>query len=981
MAIVELFIGAFITMLVEKLASADLIKLARSAGIYSELSKWTDTLALIRAVLADAAEKQIRDTSVQSWLNKLQHLAYEIDDMLDDLAIEAKRSRLNQESDATTSNNTSKVLKFIPTKFHALKYGRKMRSKLKGITTTLHELIEKISILGLTNKVEMLNRAATNKPREQTSFLPVKDVIGRESDKEALLGKLLGSESSSSQNISVVSIVGMGGIGKTTLAQLLYNGEKVKNHFELMSWVCISDEFDVFKISKAIFQAVGGGNQDFANLNLLQVALAEKLSKKRFMLVLDDVWNENYIEWEHLQRPFTVGAHGSKILVTTRKANVASTMKSVHAYSLKLLSHKEALYLFGQHASDEQNSNVNQKLKLYGDDIVKKCGRLPLALKILGSAFYGKSSDEEWEKILNNEIWNLDKENEILPALKLGYYDLLPHLKQMFAYCCLFPKDYMFDKDELVLLWMAEGFLCESNENKSMESFGQECFEELVSRSFFQHSDRDKSRYTMHDLINDLARSVAGEFFFVLEDKVDITDRKEASQKFHHISFILERYALYRKFKLLQRTRRLRTFLAMQGLSSWPQLFLPNMVLVKLLPQLKFLRVLSLAKCSIEEVPESIGSLKHLRYLNFSKTYIKCLPEQVGDLDNLQSLLLSGCDDLYTLPNSIVKLRNLRHLDITDTPELNEMPLGFGGLTGLQTLSKVIIGGSGKFKLSYLKEFSHLHGQLSIEGLHKVKNAKHAKEANLRQMKGLCELQMEWSDVFDGSRDKLIEYEVLEGLRPSKKLRSLKILYYDGTKFPSWVGDPSFVCLTQLTLTDCRSCKCLPTLGYLPSLQKLCVESIHELHRVGSELIGHTNSCSGNAFPSLEVLEFNDMPNWKEWSTSGGEKCRMFPCLREISIVDCPKLDVVVIDSVPSLQVLHVSGCSVAVLKSMVSVSSSIARLKMHDIKGLTQLHGELLEHLRAVEYLNISDCGELTYLWESEVAAGEILKSLQKCI
>ncbi|MFS8002304.1 putative P-loop containing nucleoside triphosphate hydrolase [Helianthus anomalus] len=111
---------------------------------------------------------------------------------------------------------------------------------------------------------------------------------------------------------------------------------------------------------------------------------------------------------------------------------------------------------------------------MYGDDIVKKCGRLPLSLKILRSAFYGKSSDEEWEKILNNEIWSFDKEDEILPALKLGFYDLLPHLKQMFTYCRLFPKDYMFDKDELVLLWMAKGFLCESNGNKSMESSGQE---------------------------------------------------------------------------------------------------------------------------------------------------------------------------------------------------------------------------------------------------------------------------------------------------------------------------------------------------------------------------------------------------------------------------------------------------------------------------------------------------------------------------
>ncbi|KAM0046620.1 putative P-loop containing nucleoside triphosphate hydrolase, leucine-rich repeat domain superfamily [Helianthus debilis subsp. tardiflorus] len=923
MAIAELFIGAVITVLFEKLTSPEFIRLARSAGISSKVEKLKNILPLIQAVLADAAEKQIANPPVQLWLNKLQHLAYEIDDVLDDLTTEAKRSQLNQESDASTSNNTSKVLKFIPTKFHALKYNRKMSAKLDEITTNLCDLVGEKKFLGLTDKVEMPNRAATTKRKEQTSLLPMDDVIGRESDKEALLEKLLGSESSTSKNVSVVSIVGMGGIGKTTLAQLLYNDEKVKNHFELMSWVCISDEFDAFNISNAILHDVGGGSKEIKTLNQLQVALTEKLSKKRFLIVLDDVWNENGIELESFQCPFTVGAHGSKILVTTRKATVASTMKSVQAYSLELLSHNEALSLFAQHASDKQDCNVSQKLEMYGDDIVKKCGRLPLALKILGSAFYGKSSDEEWEKILNNEIWSFDKEDEILPALKLGYYDLLPHLKQMFAYCRLFPKDYMFDKDELVLLWMAEGFLCESNGNKSMESFGRECFEELASRSFFQHSNNDKSRYTMHDLIHDLARSVAGESFFTLEAKMYACDRNEALEKFHHISFILERerYAFYRKLEALQRTRCLRTFLAMPitRLNYLGMIYLPDKILVTLLTKLRFLRVLSLANSSIKEVPESI-----------------------------------------------------------DTPNLNDMPLGFGGLTGLQTLSKVIIGGSGGFRISYLKDFLHLRGHLSIKGLHKVKHAMHAKEANLQQKKGICDLQLKWNDVFDGSRNELTEYEVLEKLRPFEKLRSLKILYYGGTKFPSWVGDPSFVYLTQLTLTDCRSCKCLPTLGYLPSLIKLCVESIHELDKVGSELLGQTNSCSGNAFPSLEVLEFTDMPNWKEWSTHGGEKRGIFPCLREISIVHCPKLDVVVISSMPSLRVLYLSRCSVAVLKSMVGVSSSIGRLEICNIEGLTQLHGEVLEHLRAVEYLKISDCSKLRYLWESEVAACKILKNLQ---
>ncbi|KAK9069126.1 hypothetical protein SSX86_013242 [Deinandra increscens subsp. villosa] len=958
MAIAELFIGAFITVLFEKLASGDLIRLARSAKIYSELEKCRNTLTQIQAVLVDAGQKHIKDASVQLWLNKLQHLAYEVDDVLDDLA--TTQYKLTQES----STSTSKVLKFIPSKFHAVKYGLKMKSKLDEITTKLGRLVEEKNLLGLNDKAE--RSGGTSRPLEETSLVDESEVIGREIDKQALVGNLLSKESSSCQKVNVVSIVGLGGIGKTTLAKLVYNDKDVKHHFELISWVCVSDEFDVFTISKTIFKDVGGDDRKFENLNQLQLSLREKLSKKRFLLVLDDVWTENYNEWELLRRPFIVGAPGSKILVTTRKCNVAPLMDSVKDYPLQLLSNVEAISLFAEHALGKRDFDSHPTLKLHGEGIVKKCDGLPLALITLGRVLRTKSNDEEWEELLNSELWKSDDRSKILPALRLSYYDLPSHLKQMFTYCCLFPKDYTFDKDELVLLWMGEGFLYESNGNKSMESFGRECFEDLVSRSFFQHSATNKSQYTMHDLINDLATSFAGEFFFMLGDKIDVNVKNEVLEKLHHLSFIREKYGVYKKFKSLERVRHMRTLLAtsVARLENWEGYWLSNKVLIELLPQLQFLRVISLANYySITVVPESIGGLKHLRYLNFSNTRITCLPEQVGDLHNLQSLLLSGCRKLSTLPKSIVKLINLRHLNITNTPSLNEMPVGLGRLTSLQTLSRVIIGGSGGYKISNLKSLLHLRGQLSIERMDEVKSAVDAKEVNLQQKKGLCDLQVKWSDVFDGSRNEIIEYEVLEELRPSEKLNNLEIVNYYGTKFPSWIGDPSFVCLTKLTLRGCRGCTCLPTLGDLPSLQKLFVESMHGLKRLGSKLLGSSNSCHGNAFPSLEVLEFRDMNGWEEWSTSGDDKVVTFSCLREISIIDCPKLDVVAIGLIPSLKVLLIDNCSLAVVRSMVGVSSSISELKLWYIKGLTHLHGELLQHLK----LEVSEGENLVSLGEKD--------------
>nr|XP_043609664.1 putative disease resistance protein At3g14460 [Erigeron canadensis] len=974
----EVVLGAFVTVLFEKLASAALMRLARSAGIYSELIKWNDKLAQVQAVLVDAGHKHLSQTSVQLWLNKLQHLAYDIDDVLDDLSTEAAQRQMHEGSSA----GTSKVLKIIPTKIHAFKYSRKRRSKLDEITSKLDALVEEKNMLGLIDNIGRSNRSS--KRLEETSLVDVSKIVGRDGDKEALIGKLLGNEPCS-QNFSVVSIVGMGGVGKTTLAQVLYNDQKVKDHFELMSWYCISDEFDVFKICKAIFKDVGGNDKKFETLNQLQVALTEKLSKKRFLIVLDDVWSENYNEWELLQRPFSVAAPGSKVIVTTRKTTAAPVRDSIQAYPLEVLPSVEALSLFAQHALGKQNFHSHPTLKLYGEGIMMKCGRLPLALITLARVLRTKTLDEEWEELLNSEIWNLPNEDSnILPALRLSYYDLPPHLKQMFAYCCLFPKDYVFDMDELVLLWMAEGFLHKSNGNMSMEKFGHQCFRELESRSFFQHSTSDKSLYTMHDLISDLAMNVAGEFFYTLGDEMRVDDGKAVLENSRHFSFVRQRYGLYKTFKALHRAQRLRTFLPVSvRMDTWQSFYLSSKVLTEILPQVQFLRVLSLVNYRITMVPQSIGSLKHLRYLNFSKTDIAYVPQEVGNLYNLQSLLLSGCEQLFSLPNSLTKLINLRHLDITDTPSLKDLPMGIGGLTGLQTLSKVVIGDANGFKISHLKDLQHLQGRLTIEGLHNLKNSIDAKEANLQQKKGLRHLEMEWSDVLDNSRNELIESEVIEGLRPFEKLTNIKISNYMGTKFPSWLGDPTYDCLTQITLRGGRNCTMLPTLGHLPSLQKLFVESMKGLKRVGSELLGTANV---NAFPSLQVLIFKEMASWEEWSTiNGGGKNGTdapFPCLSEIGIINCPKLGVLTIEPIHSLRVVHVERCSAVALRSMIGVSSTITRLTVREVNGVTTLlDRDVLEHLRSLEYLRISGCDELTYLWESGEEACKILVSLQELV
>ncbi|KAJ0843568.1 putative P-loop containing nucleoside triphosphate hydrolase, leucine-rich repeat domain superfamily [Helianthus annuus] len=378
-----------------------------------------------------------------------------------------------------------------------------------------------------------------------------------------------------------------------------------------------------------------------------------------------------------------------------------------------------------------ENFNSHTTLKPHGEGIVKKCAGLPLALKAIGRLLGTRTNVEDWEDVLNSDIWNLENSDKIVPALRLSYHDLSADLKQLFAYCSLFPKDYLFDKEELVLLWMAEGLLSPSNATKSPERLGHEYFEILLSRSFFQHAPNDESLFIMHDLMNDLAMLVAGELFLRFDNHMKIGTDDLA--KYRHMSFSREMYVGYHKFEAFKGAKSMRTLLAVSidVDRSWNYFFLSNKILVDLLPCLTLLRVLSLSRFQITEVPEFIGSLKHLRYLNFSRTRIEVLPENIGNLYNLQTLIVFGCKSLTKLPESFSKLKKLRHFDIRDTPLLKKLPFGIGELESLQTLTKIIIEGDDGFAINELKGLTNLHREVSIEGLHKVQCAKHAQEANL----------------------------------------------------------------------------------------------------------------------------------------------------------------------------------------------------------------------------------------------------------
>ncbi|XP_028123842.1 putative disease resistance RPP13-like protein 1 [Camellia sinensis] len=345
----------------------------------------------------------------------------------------------------------------------------KSGSKLIEITSQLQEVATKGKELGLDKR--LVGRMSTDlQQRSQTTCLKEPHIHGRDKDIKQIMELLFG-DAPTGTSFDVIPIVGMGGIGKTILTQHIYNHDQVQKHFNLKAWVCVSDDFEVMRITKAILESFTHCSWNFSNLNEVQVQLSKTLAGKKFLLVLDDVWDYGHDGWNLLQSPFGVGAPGSKVIVTTRDRGVAKQMGMDKYHNLHNLSYDDCWLIFSQHAFQNRNIEECQELESIGKKIVEnRCRGLPLAARALGSLLCCKQEEREWKAILNSDIWN--EESGILPALKLSYLHLPSHLKTCISYCAIIPKDYEFRKTELVLLSMAQGLIEQPKGGEQMKDLG-----------------------------------------------------------------------------------------------------------------------------------------------------------------------------------------------------------------------------------------------------------------------------------------------------------------------------------------------------------------------------------------------------------------------------------------------------------------------------------------------------------------------------
>ncbi|KAM3299401.1 hypothetical protein ACQJBY_040742 [Aegilops geniculata] len=904
----------------------------RILQLESGLQRLKDTLPAMYDLI-NKAEWRSHEDGVAKLLPNLKDAVSEAEDLLDEFRWYEMKLRVKG------NEIQSPFIDFLDKVIHG------NFNKLYDVQSRLNHLssqLENMGLRGVTERFDKLVRPETTSlPSETKIFgrdMELEQVLGclnvpRNSKRKRATSSINASTSASASNhvsnesgvssIPALPIAGLGGVGKTTLAQHICSHERVRSHFQLIIWICVSDNFDVKRLTKEVIQSSTGKEATTGNLDSLQHALSRKVKNKRLLIVLDDMWDdamkENGQFWKRFCAPFRSVQEGSMMLITTRCPKVAKGVCTMEPIILEGLKDDFFWDFFKLCLFGSENSNNDPELECIGRRILPKLKGSPLAAKTLGRVLSMDLQASHWNFILMSELWELrQEETDILPALRLSYMYLPFYLKQCFTFCAVYPKDYKFEKEHLAEIWVAEGFV-EPQSGVPIQYIGCQYFEDLVARSFFQ---KVSGGYVIHDLMHDMAQKVSEHDCFILRNKSDFDKVPESVHHLYiHPSNDFDDSDLLRLCKFTK----LRTLICEKTLGT-ESVFAMDQWGTKLLR----MRVFSCA--FINELPDGIGNWKHLRYLEISKACpLKKIPSTFCWLYNLQIIYAKKCK-LEGLPHDFGKLISLQKFE-----------------TDRLTLDSDNQEGSGIRSLKYLSQF---RGHLEITNVGISKD--HAAEVELKNMKYLEELKLNMHSPTIQNR------EVLEVLQPPISLKSLFLQNYGGSSLPSWFQQQNLPSLESLTFESCDGLKSI-NLNVIPEFWSLTDATIKGYENISSQRL---------VSQSLKKLCL--------WNS--GLFCDIDCCSLTEFTLSCKSITYIQLQtwSLPALQSLEISCGSLTSIgdspNSSISAGTGSIRafssLKVIAISGCAKL--STLDDLLTPEYLPAIEKIEICYCWELKSLPGD---------
>ncbi|XP_062197801.1 putative disease resistance protein RGA1 [Phragmites australis] len=875
-------------------------------GVFGEIDKMGVKLGDLKNFLADADRRNITDLTVQAWVRELRDTMYDATDILD--LCQLKAMEWGPSQDVRCFNP---LLFCMRNPLHAHNIGSRIKNlnqRLDGIKarSAAFDFINLGSYKDHNRKVASSRRGT----RETTGELNESGLVGEkiEEDMRNLVEMLTKEEQTHREynKIMVFAIVGVGGIGKTTLAQKIFNNDIIQQEFTKKIWLSVNQDFNEAELLRRAIIEVGGDHHAAGNAKAALVrTLKEAVKGHKTLLVMDDVWDHH--AWEGvLKTPlFNILARGSCVLVTTRHDIVARGMKAVEPYHhVDKLEPEDAWSLLKKQVVENENDEPKiDMLKDIGMGIIAKCDGLPLAVKVMGGLLCQKKTRRgDWENVLNDSVWSVSQMPEELNyAIYLSYQDLHPSLKPCFLHYSLLPKSTVLFVHDIVGMWISEGFV--HGDSRDLEGLGREYYDELILRNLIEPdmSYVDQLACNMHDVVRSFAQYVARDEALVTHNsEIDIIGELNP-RKLFRLSLETEgSKSSELEWSSLKAHISLRTLISVGHIKIKPG---------DSLAYFPSLRTLHIQSVEFDALVESLYQLKHLRYLSIQYTRTSRLPENIGKMKFLQYISLAGCENLVKLPGSIAKLQQLRYLNLNGT-SINNIPRGFGGLTNLRKLYGFPAHMDGDWcSLEELGPLSHLI-RLHISGLENVSSSSFAIKARLGEKVRLSYLLLSCisrhrddgrlvkeEESISEKEQQQIE-ELFDELCPPPCLEFLQIRGYFGRRLPRWMISTTVEplgCLRILMMEDLPCCTELPdSLCRLPCLEFLQILHAPVIKHIGPEFLQpYPHDLSSldylGSVVKAEVLGSPDL-----------ERISNLPKLQNLLISICPKMKI--LEGVPALQ-------------------------------------------------------------------------------